>query len=765
MVSIPQIGPYLLESELGRGAMGVVYRAVDPRVGRRVALKLVWAVEGEEAERFAHEAEAAGRLRHKNVVAVHDFARAQGRMYLVSELVEGPSLAQVLEREGPLEPARAADLVARLSAGVEHAHAAGVLHRDIKPANVLLDGDEPRLTDFGVARLGQGVLTQTGQILGTPSFMSPEQAAGNRALVDARTDVYALGATLYALLTGRPPFAEGSLISTLNAVLSSAPQPPSQLAAAVPPALEAIVLRALAKQPAERYSSAAALGSALEEWRAGSASAAGAESPRRTLLAIAGSGLGVVAVVVAVGFALNESSAAPGPTPDLAAASRTPQPKRAPLSREQAERALAVAATRWQGEASLDPPAALEGYLQAARHLPEAWEGIGQILAAGRCEEADLARAQVALAEAAESGDLRALRALAQAEAAGVRGTPPEAERWCLRLAEQDPVGLVWLGERVLRGGDRARAEDLFRRAHARGESAGAVRLGRMLLDERGDRVVEGLDLLQAAAEAGDPAAVYELGEANYNGWGVPVDQNLGLDRIQKAARRDVLSACYRLGLLKGGREGAEEGLRWLRRGAEGGDPLAMVTLARALSLLGGEAAHTEAARWAERADSRGNEFGLIVLAAGEVRGQKGEKNVNRGLDALRTLSARGSRHAALQLGVELEALGRIEEAREAWRPLVAEGLPAAQSALGASLAKGAQSPAEREEGIRLLEAALGKNFGEAALHLGELFEEREPQRALNYFDRASAMRVLGAEAAGARLRARLQAAPAPRDR
>ena len=757
MVEVPRFGPYLLEAELGRGAMGVVYRAVDTRAGRRVALKVVPAGGPEPLARFAAEAEAAARLRHKNVVAVHDFLRAQGQLGLVSELVEGPSLGQVLARGGPLEAGRAADLIARLCEGVAHAHAAGVLHRDIKPDNVLLEGQEPRLTDFGVARLGAGVLTQTGQVLGTPSYMSPEQASGERGLVDVRADVYALGATLYALLTGRPPFAEGSVLSTLSAVICRPPLPPSTYVA-LPAELEAITLRCLAKDPEERYPSASALRDALEAWRLDGSAQELTRRRRGTLRFVVGAGLGVVVVGggLALALVLSGSPAPPSVSSELERPSLGAEPPR--LSPARAAELYAEGEARWRGDARLDPDAALAAYLAAAPLEPRAWACVGEIVAVGRCDPAALARARAALVAAAGKGDPRALRACARALAAAPGGEFAEAEEWCRRLAQLEPIALVWLGERALRAGDRSRAEALFREAAEAGEAEARVRLGRFLLDERGDRVIEGVPLVQAEFEAGLPSGIYEWGEANYGGWGVVADKRLGQSLIERAAQRGSLAACYRLGIL----EGAQADSRWLLRSAAGEDPRAMVALSRALLARGDEASRVLARRWAERAETRGDESGLIAIALAEVRGRQAPQDVARGLKALRRLAARGSRTASLRLGIELAGLGHVEEARAQLRPLAAEGLAAAMTELGSSLL-GSERPAEREEGLRLLEAALAKNHGEAGMRLGAVYRERDPARAVGYYDRAFDLGVPAADALRRGLRATHQLPERPR--
>ncbi|MCA8924751.1 MAG: serine/threonine protein kinase, partial [Planctomycetes bacterium] len=258
-----EVGGFVLEHELGRGGMGVVYRARDPRLDRPVALKVILGDPSpQERERFRVEAAAAARLDHPNLVRVLSAGEAQGRPFLALEYVEGESLSQRLRRVGRCDALLAARIVAQLARGVAHAHERGVIHRDIKPDNVLLVGDTPRLTDFGLARLGERHLTQTGTVLGTPAYMAPEQAAGEVDRIGPQSDVYALGAVLYALLAGHPPFRGTSAINTLRRVMDEPPPPIPQL----PAGLRKILFRALEKEPAQRTASAADLAWELEGW-------------------------------------------------------------------------------------------------------------------------------------------------------------------------------------------------------------------------------------------------------------------------------------------------------------------------------------------------------------------------------------------------------------------------------------------------------------------------------------------------------------------
>lgn len=262
------LGPYRIVAELARGGMGVVYRALDPRLEREVALKVILpeAVDPDGLLRFRAEAQAAARLRHPHIVGLLDVGQDHGHPYLVMDLIEGESLQARLEREGPLPHDEVVRIAGALAGALTYAHLEGVLHRDLKPQNVLLDRrGQPLLTDFGLARMldRESRLTQTGEVLGTPVYMAPEQATGGE--VDLTTDVYGLGGLLYAMLTARPPFAAGQgVLATLAAITTERPSPPRSIVPGVDPALEALCLACLAREPAQRPADAAAVGRRLK---------------------------------------------------------------------------------------------------------------------------------------------------------------------------------------------------------------------------------------------------------------------------------------------------------------------------------------------------------------------------------------------------------------------------------------------------------------------------------------------------------------------
>ncbi len=320
--------------------MGAVFQAVHGPSGREYALKALSARASKELrERFAREGQAQARVDgHPNVVRVHSAGEADGALYLVMDVARGGDLAERL-RHGPLPPADAAKLVAALARGLEHVHSHGVLHRDLKPANVLFgDGDVPKLVDFGLARIAgeASSLTRTGEILGTPSYMSPEQCQGIKGEVTACSDVYGLGAIFYHCLTGSPPFTGPTALAILTQVVSTRPTPPRSLAPNVPAPLEAVCLKALAKSPKDRFGSAAEFRVALEQSAQGSPSSA---SQNRMLVRIGAIAAGVLAVTLALTLALAKptaNSAESGEAPDVpqpvAKAAPTAIPAPAPLT-------------------------------------------------------------------------------------------------------------------------------------------------------------------------------------------------------------------------------------------------------------------------------------------------------------------------------------------------------------------------------------------------------------------------------------------------
>ena len=261
-MSLKQLGRYEITGMLGRGAMGVVYQAHDPLIERTVAIKTVSyaGLTTEEAEdferRFFIEAKSAGRLNHPNIVTIYDVGRGDGLAYIAMELLKGQTLRELLDSGVVLPTRRIVEIALRVATGLAFAHANGVVHRDIKPANIMvLDNKIIKIADFGIALLPNGAITLDGTAFGSPKYMSPEQVLGRTA--DGRSDIFSLGAVLYEMLTGHPPFSGNDLNAILYQVINGAPPLPSSLNPRLPLGFDRIVARALSKNPDKRYQNAA----------------------------------------------------------------------------------------------------------------------------------------------------------------------------------------------------------------------------------------------------------------------------------------------------------------------------------------------------------------------------------------------------------------------------------------------------------------------------------------------------------------------------
>ncbi len=313
--TVRYFGDYEIQKELGRGGMGVVYKARQVSLNRAVALKMIKAgflADEAEQRRFQNEAEAVALLDHAGIVPVYEVGEYDGHRYFSMKLVEGGNLAEHLASLKD-NPRAAATLLAETAEAVHHAHMRGILHRDLKPANILIDAEgHPHVTDFGLAKRVEADIefTQSGAILGTPAYMSPEQAAGRRGTITTATDIYGLGAILYAVLTGKAPFGGDSLAETMDAVRTRPPEPPAKLNAKVPRDLETICLKCLEKDPRRRYVSAHELANDLDNWldsrpisarRVGTAERAWLWCKRRPALAGLSAALAAALIVGVIG--------------------------------------------------------------------------------------------------------------------------------------------------------------------------------------------------------------------------------------------------------------------------------------------------------------------------------------------------------------------------------------------------------------------------------------------------------------------------------
>jgi serine/threonine-protein kinase len=264
---MPKIGRYQVVGELGRGAMGVVYRAIDPNIGRTVALKTTLLdADGMERDellrRFRNEAHAAGQMNHPNIVTIHDADEFNGLFYIAMEYLEGDTLQALMGEQHLISTDQIVEIAKQVAAGLDYAHSMKVVHRDIKPANIMISRQNvAKIMDFGISK-SVGTLTRTGQILGTPYYMSPEQVMGH--VLDGRSDLFSFGVVLYELATGARPFGGDTVATIIYKIINETPPPPCELQMAVHPGLSAVITRCLEKKPEDRYQTGAEVAADLE---------------------------------------------------------------------------------------------------------------------------------------------------------------------------------------------------------------------------------------------------------------------------------------------------------------------------------------------------------------------------------------------------------------------------------------------------------------------------------------------------------------------
>jgi serine/threonine-protein kinase len=369
-----QLGRYVIQSEVGRGAMGVVYKATDSLLERPVAVKTVnITLEREHADkyeaRFYQEAKAAGGLNHPNIVTIHDVGKAGEVVYMAMEYIEGVELRSLIGEGRPLRVTQALSIAAQVAEGLAYAHQRGVVHRDIKPANIMVVANGPvKITDFGIARMrGAGDLTQTGMLLGSPKYMSPEQVIGKRA--DHRSDIFSLGVILYEMLCGAAPFNGENVTALMYQIVNFVPPAPSSVNEAVPELLDYIVAKMIAKPLEERYQDAAEVARDLRECerQLAATSATGTQPPRASTPGVPPPQptlVDSVAKSTVLAQTLNRTRQADQSQPEAPA----PAAHGVALDSEEATQRLAALTGAASGESTLVPQTAT----QAIKSIPQA---------------------------------------------------------------------------------------------------------------------------------------------------------------------------------------------------------------------------------------------------------------------------------------------------------------------------------------------------------------------------------------------------------
>jgi TPR repeat protein len=610
-VKLPaSIGPYPVTGLLGQGGMGVVYAARHPTLGFPVAVKVLLA--GREAnpkqrERFAREVRTLTRLSHPNLVEVLDAGEEGGLPWFSMRALSGESLGARLSR-GPLEIADALEMARQVCEGLEAAHAAGVLHRDLKPDNVLCTSHGSYVVvDFGLAKdleLESALrLSQTGMIQGTPRYWAPEQAEGLTTSPTPATDVYLLGALLYAALTGRPPIEGETLIEIMVATREADPVPPRVLRSETPPWLNALVLRCLLKAPSARFASMRELGAALRE--------PPPSSWGRGPLFV---GVGALALAALLGLTLWTLRArGPATSPDPAPVSPRPT-------------------------------------------SPD----IAQIFSAGlaAAEAGDTQGAVEELRRAAEAGHARSMYAYAAYLGGGVAKQPLEATRWLERAASAGyPEALFDLGVSLSQGeGARnfPRAAECYRQAAEAGIVEAMVNLSQLLINEPSVvNLEEGVAWCRAAAKKGELGSMHALGSYYYRGLGLPRDLRAMRDWYARAAEGGHPKAMYDLGLVYARGLGVERDLqrtrKWWRKAVEAGSPQAMAALGQLLC----KQEHQAAAGLGllRKAADLGNARAMGTLGIMLLSGYRVPQDPKLGLAWLRRSASTGNGTSMLNLG------------------------------------------------------------------------------------------------------------------
>ena len=669
-----QLGKYEVRREIGRGAMGVVYEAFDPSIGRAVAIKVfrpgtsVAASADEMDARFRREAQVAGRLSHPNLVVVHEFGEAtvEGTVvpYIVMELVRGTDLKALLASRGRLTLAEIARVMNDLLAALQHAHERGVVHRDIKPGNLMLCDDDGRLkvADFGIAKTADSELTRTGELLGTAAYMSPEQVTG--APVDLRTDIYAAGVILYQLLTGEPPFSGGSTTSVIQKILNQEPVAPSVLNVTIPRALDAVVQQAMAKKPAARFASAAAFARAITAAIDASGNdgttivspppVAAAKPRRARTAAMIAAG---AAVVVLLGYAAFAWLGPHGGTGrgDADVASREVPAASLPASRAtpaDSDRAVALATPAASVAAAPGAPAVVASAspaMAASTALPAVASSAPRAVASA-ARPKTVPPASVRPATVASAGSPNPAKVTANAGVAPTYAPPPmPVEVKPLPAAATPPPAT-----RVA----AVTASAPSRPASSATATASAAKIATPASATATTNPV--LASCEAKARAGDAVCQTQLATMYRNGDGVARNFAEALRWYRLAADQGLADAQNRLGAMLAAGQGTapdhNEAARWYRKAADQGHAAAQNNLGRCYERGEGvTGSPVLASQWYRKSADQGHAAAEFNLGRLYQTGSGVFKDVDKARALFQSAAGHGNASAAYSLGVMYE--------------------------------------------------------------------------------------------------------------
>jgi len=598
--SLGKLGRFELKELLGQGAYGRVYRAYDPQLDREVALKvpIFGPDDKHKIQRFSAEAKAAARLRHPNIVSTYESGQIGAQYYIAAQFVSGQTLAQRLAQGRP-DFRLSAEWIRQLALALAYAHEAGIVHRDIKPENMILDDSGvPHIMDFGLAKRinDDAAMTTDGSILGTPAYMSPEQARGDLANVGPKSDQYSLGVVFYQLLTGKKPF-EGSPHSVIAKVVAAEPPPPRSLDSKIPEDLEAICEIAMNKNAAERYPSCSEFSADVARWLGGyetdarplTAVERGWRWYRRNAL-VAGLLTAVAVLLIAMlgttgtlfwFFAASRNrDSLPTATTDASVIVKPAVSAAAQLYEEGEQLRLGL-----NGVAANDAEA-VQRYRSAAEdgHAGAQFR-LGDLYATGRGVEKDELEAVMWFRKAAELGDPQAQNALGgmYANGRGVAKNGVAAVKWYRKAAEQGLASaqfnlavMYGTGQGVSK--DEAEAANWYRNAAEQGNVGAQFRLGEMYANGRGIKNDDAQAAIwfRRAAEQNHAAAQDWIGYLYQNGRGVERDDAKAVDWFRKAAEQGNANGQHNLGFMyengRGVKTDFQEALRLYRLAAEQGD-------------------------------------------------------------------------------------------------------------------------------------------------------------------------------------------------
>jgi hypothetical protein len=648
----PMVGKYEVVDELGRGGMGIVYKAFDPGIGRTVALKVMsdqLARDTEFRERFLREARGAGILQHPNIVTVHELGEWQGAPFIAMEFLQGRSLEDILKNEKTMPLQKRLDIVAQVCRGLDYAHARGIVHRDIKPANVMVTTDGvAKVVDFGIARLANQKLTNTGHVLGTVSYMSPEQLQGKT--LDGRSDIFAVGVMLFEAMTSVLPFAAEDTGAAITNTLYRQPPSLSNFLANYPKELDDIVSKCLAKEPGERFQTAGELADKLTQVQQElQQSQAAPTIIRSTPLP-------------------NDGCVYPFPTPSLPQQG-LPKTRRNIIVAGAIMLLILVSFFGVRMFRSRSHPSEITDISDLRKRANSGDAAsqlqLGRAYASGKGVDRNYSEAAEWFRKSAEQGNSHGQANLGRlyAEGLGVKQDHAEAYKWFRKAAEQgDPAGQCYLGVQYEFGRgvtqDITEAAQWYRKSAEQNFAFAQLSLGNLYAGGKGVPYddSEAVRWYRKAADHGDATAQYALAGMYKQGKGVTQDYSEAVNWYRKSADQGFGDAQVNLGSMfqtgRGVTQDYAEAARWYRKAAEQGKPIGQFDLGiMYLNGTGMAQDYTEAAGWFRKAADQGYAAAQFDMGSLCAQGLGVAQNYTEAVQWYRKAADQGYADAQVNLG------------------------------------------------------------------------------------------------------------------